>query len=114
MKTDILFLLVVFPLYFVLSDLTSCDPKTCKIENNCLCASKTIPVDMAAEDVPQFVLFTFDDSIQSSQFEVMQRINFLLKNSELKDAKGCTPKISFYALEAGIICLTFYYYMIIN
>lgn len=107
MKKVLLFFFLVFPLYFVLSDLLPCDPQTCKIENECLCANKTIPIDMPIEDVPQFVFFTFDDSITISQFEVVQRINFLLKNTELTDAKGCTPKISFYALEAGNIFLFF-------
>ncbi len=93
-----------FSLFLLLSlarGLAPCDPNVCKIENDCLCPSRTVPVNINPEDVPQFVLFTMDDSIDESQFDVVQRFDFLLKNLELKDAKGCTPKMSFYALETS-------------
>ncbi|CEI90440.1 hypothetical protein RMCBS344292_04765 [Rhizopus microsporus] len=42
----------------------SCDPNTCKIANNCLCASQSPPGGLDPKDTPQFVTVTFDDSIQ--------------------------------------------------
>ncbi|KAI8975007.1 hypothetical protein BDB01DRAFT_908592 [Pilobolus umbonatus] len=42
----------------------ACDSSLCKIENNCLCATKSPPGGLSAEDTPQFVTITFDDSVQ--------------------------------------------------
>ncbi|KAI9483077.1 MAG: hypothetical protein EXX96DRAFT_556744 [Benjaminiella poitrasii] len=47
----------------------SCDPNTCKIANNCFCASKTPPGGLSASDTPQFVTVTFDDSVQDALFK---------------------------------------------
>ncbi|KAI8371499.1 uncharacterized protein BYT42DRAFT_580470 [Radiomyces spectabilis] len=44
----------------------ACDPNTCKIENNCLCASSNPPNGLSPSDTPQFVTITYDDSIQES------------------------------------------------
>ncbi|KAI9365104.1 hypothetical protein BD770DRAFT_119398 [Pilaira anomala] len=44
----------------------SCDPNTCKIENNCRCASMDPPGGLSPADIPQFVTVTYDDSIQSN------------------------------------------------
>ncbi|KAG0746336.1 hypothetical protein G6F57_000077 [Rhizopus arrhizus] len=46
----------------------SCDPNTCKIANNCLCASQSPPGGLSPKDTPQFVTVTYDDSIQASLF----------------------------------------------
>ncbi|KAI9493025.1 hypothetical protein BDB00DRAFT_764357 [Zychaea mexicana] len=42
----------------------NCDPATCQIAHNCLCASKNPPNNFSPQDTPQFVTVTFDDSIQ--------------------------------------------------
>ncbi|KAK4512848.1 uncharacterized protein ATC70_003556 [Mucor velutinosus] len=44
----------------------SCDPNTCKIANNCLCASQSPPGGLSPADTPQFVTVTFDDSVQET------------------------------------------------
>ena len=35
----------------------SCDPNSCKIENNCLCASQKPPGGLSPSDTPQVLLF---------------------------------------------------------
>ncbi|CAO3676752.1 unnamed protein product [Rhizopus stolonifer] len=47
----------------------SCDPNTCKIANNCYCASQSPPGGLSAADTPQFVTVTYDDSVQSGLYE---------------------------------------------
>ncbi|CAO3696457.1 unnamed protein product [Rhizopus stolonifer] len=47
----------------------SCDPNSCKVANNCLCASQSPPGGIAPADAPQFVTVTFDDSIQTALFQ---------------------------------------------
>ncbi|KAI9264554.1 hypothetical protein EDC94DRAFT_605494 [Helicostylum pulchrum] len=44
----------------------SCDPNTCKIENNCRCASINAPGGLSPADTPQFVTVTYDDSVQEA------------------------------------------------
>ncbi|CAO3611433.1 unnamed protein product [Mucor hiemalis] len=44
----------------------SCDPNTCKIENNCKCASTSPPGGLSPADTPQFVTVTYDDSVQEA------------------------------------------------
>ncbi|KAI8979711.1 hypothetical protein BDF20DRAFT_871225 [Mycotypha africana] len=52
----------------------SCDPNTCKIENNCLCASQSPPGGIAPADAPQFVTVTFDDSVQETLSKTAYRM----------------------------------------
>ena len=52
----------------------SCDPNTCKLANNCLCASKNPPNGFSKEDTPQFVTITFDDSIQPQLYKTAQKM----------------------------------------
>ncbi|KAG0744879.1 hypothetical protein G6F57_004746 [Rhizopus arrhizus] len=47
----------------------ACNPSSCKIENNCLCASQSPPGGLSPKDTPQFVTVTFDDSIQTGLFQ---------------------------------------------
>jgi hypothetical protein len=44
----------------------SCDPATCQLANNCLCASSKPPNGLDPKDTPQFVVVTFDDSVQEA------------------------------------------------
>lgn len=98
-----------FFFFLLLSLLTSsirsipCTLENCKIENNCRCASKSIPGDLKREDIPQFVVFTLDDSIYERQYELLEHIDFLLKNPNIKDALGCNMKLSYYVRQIGLI-----------
>ncbi|CEG70825.1 hypothetical protein RMATCC62417_06650 [Rhizopus microsporus] len=52
----------------------SCDPQSCKIANNCLCASKNPPNGLSPSETPQFVTVTFDDSIQPQLYKTAKRM----------------------------------------
>lgn len=49
----------------------SCDPNTCKLPN-CLCASTSPPGGLQPKDTPQFVVITFDDSVQAKLLQTAQ------------------------------------------
>ena len=97
--------LFIFFLSLLLSSTFSapCTSENCKIENNCRCASKTIPGGLNRADIPQFVVFTLDDSIYERQYELVQHVDFLLKNPNIQDALGCNMKLSYYVRQIGII-----------
>ncbi|CAO3692500.1 unnamed protein product [Rhizopus stolonifer] len=52
----------------------SCDPQTCKISTNCMCASKNPPNGLLPSETPQFVTITFDDSIQPQLYKTAKRM----------------------------------------
>ena len=39
-----------------------CNPNTCQLPD-CFCSGTRVPKDLAPESIPQFVMLTFDDSI---------------------------------------------------
>ncbi|KAI9276941.1 hypothetical protein BDA99DRAFT_584269 [Phascolomyces articulosus] len=47
----------------------NCDPNTCQVSKDCLCASKNPPNNLLPQDTPQFVTITFDDSVQPTLIE---------------------------------------------
>lgn len=49
----------------------TCDPNTCKLPN-CLCASTSPPGGLQPKDTPQFVVITFDDSVQPKLLQTAQ------------------------------------------
>ena len=64
----------------------SCNPSTCKLPS-CKCATRDPPVS----NPPQFLLLTFDDSIQANIFALA---NNLFQNR--KNPNGCSAKATFY------------------
>ncbi|OBZ88620.1 hypothetical protein A0J61_03334 [Choanephora cucurbitarum] len=52
----------------------SCDPNSCKIANNCACASKNPPNGLLPNETPQFVTVTFDDSIQAQLYQTAKKM----------------------------------------
>lgn len=98
-------LLIFFTFFLFSSSLFSdpCTPENCKIENNCRCASKAIPGGLKREDVPQFVLFTLDDSIYEEQYKVLENLDFILRNDLIKDALGCNVRLSYYVRQLGTL-----------
>jgi hypothetical protein len=107
MKNFFILLLLYF---FFLSSLLAvpCTPENCKIQNNCRCASKSIPGGLNRADIPQFVFFTLDDSIYESQYNTLQHLDFILRNKNIKDALGCNVKLSYYVRQLGTPILLFY------
>ncbi|ORX57390.1 hypothetical protein DM01DRAFT_1319238 [Hesseltinella vesiculosa] len=67
----------------------SCDPNTCKLPK-CQCASQSPPGGLKPSDTPQFVVITFDDSVQGA---LLQTAKDMLN---VKNPNGCPAKGSWY------------------
>ncbi|EPQ30700.1 uncharacterized protein PFL1_01601 [Pseudozyma flocculosa PF-1] len=68
----------------------SCDPNKCKLPD-CHCADTNPPGGLDPKDVPQFIVFTADDAVQSYTIAAVDQ--FL---AQRKNPNGCTPKMSYY------------------
>lgn len=68
----------------------SCDASKCKLPN-CNCASTDPPGGLDPKEVPQFVVFTADDAIQSYTIDAVKQ--FL---AQRKNPNGCAPKMTYY------------------
>ncbi|KAI8082876.1 uncharacterized protein BX664DRAFT_339310 [Halteromyces radiatus] len=68
----------------------SCDPNICKLANNCLCASSKPPNGLDPKDTPQFVVVTFDDSIQDPLYATAQQM------LNVTNPNGCKAKGTWY------------------
>ncbi|CAH7686651.1 family 4 carbohydrate esterase [Phakopsora pachyrhizi] len=68
----------------------SCDPSSCKLPN-CQCASTSPPGGLNPKDVPQFIIFTADDAVQSFTINAVNQ--FL---SQRKNPNGCQPKMTYF------------------
>jgi hypothetical protein len=68
----------------------SCDPNKCQLPN-CHCASTDPPNGLSPSDVPQFIVFTADDAIQSYTIDAVNQ--FL---AQRKNPNGCQPKMTYY------------------
>ncbi|KAF9488197.1 hypothetical protein BDN71DRAFT_1424830 [Pleurotus eryngii] len=68
----------------------SCDASKCQLPN-CNCASVKPPGGLQPSDVPQFIVFTADDAIQSYTLDAVNQ--FL---AHRKNPNGCAPKMTYY------------------
>ncbi|PSR72053.1 hypothetical protein PHLCEN_2v12083 [Hermanssonia centrifuga] len=68
----------------------SCDPTQCKLPN-CNCASTDPPGGLDPSVVPQFVVFTADDAVQSYTIDAINQ--FL---AQRKNPNGCPPKMTYF------------------
>ncbi|KAH7920945.1 hypothetical protein BV22DRAFT_1039233 [Leucogyrophana mollusca] len=68
----------------------SCDPTQCRLPN-CNCASTSPPGGLQPSEVPQFVLFTADDAIQSY---TLDSVNQFLAHR--KNPNGCPIKMTYF------------------
>ena len=55
---------------------------------DCYCASKSIPGGISLSDTPQFVFFTFDDSLSKKFVQDANLIGNFFRNMTLVDSKG--------------------------
>ncbi|KAI8068285.1 hypothetical protein BC940DRAFT_299610 [Gongronella butleri] len=68
----------------------NCDTNACQLTHNCLCASKNPPAGLAPKDTPQFVVVTFDDSVQDTLVATAKKmLNYTNPN-------GCSAKGTWY------------------
>ncbi|KAI0079550.1 hypothetical protein K474DRAFT_1733626 [Panus rudis PR-1116 ss-1] len=68
----------------------SCDSSKCQLPN-CNCASTSPPGGLKPEEVPQFVVFTADDAIQSYTLDAVNQ--FL---AHRKNPNGCPIKMTYF------------------
>ncbi|KAA1467878.1 hypothetical protein DENSPDRAFT_833028 [Dentipellis sp. KUC8613] len=68
----------------------SCDASKCKLPD-CNCASPNPPGGLQPSEVPQFVVFTADDAIQSY---TLDSVNQFLAHR--KNPNGCVPRMTYY------------------
>ncbi|KAI8334427.1 hypothetical protein BC941DRAFT_454603 [Chlamydoabsidia padenii] len=68
----------------------SCDPATCQPSNNCLCASSNPPKGLDPKETPQFVVITFDDSVQDALYNTAQQM------LNVTNPNGCKAKGTWY------------------
>ncbi len=75
-----------------------CNSTNCKLPN-CYCPSVNIPGNLPLAKTPQFIFFTFDDSMYEEDFNRMNNYSWILNNPSIKDSLGCTTRLSWYAME---------------
>ncbi|KAF8844200.1 hypothetical protein BDN67DRAFT_810132 [Paxillus ammoniavirescens] len=68
----------------------SCDPNKCELPS-CNCASTSPPGGLSPSEVPQFVVFTADDAIQSY---TLDSVNQFL--AQRKNPNGCPIKMTYF------------------
>ncbi|XP_065574088.1 uncharacterized protein LOC136036058 isoform X4 [Artemia franciscana] len=68
-----------------------CKPDVCRLPD-CYCGGKGVPDDLAAEEVPQIVLLTFDDSVNDLNKELYKD----LFEKGRKNPNGCPIQATFY------------------
>lgn len=68
----------------------SCDPTVCQLPS-CNCASTNPPGGLNASDVPQFIVYTADDAVQSYTLDAVNQ--FL---AQRKNPNGCRPKMTYF------------------
>lgn len=76
----------------------NCNPDNCQLPN-CYCPSFSIPGNLPLAQTPQFIFFTFDDSMYEADFNRMSNYSWILNNPNITDSLGCPLKLSWYALE---------------
>ena len=68
-----------------------CHPSRCRLPN-CLCAGKSIPGGLSAQDTPQMVVFTFDDAVNERVMDA-----FLdLFTPDRKNPNGCPISMTLF------------------
>jgi len=70
-----------------------CDTEICKLPD-CFCSptSTKIPGGFAPEEVPQMIILSFDDAVNSNNFDIIQR----LLNGQRKNPNSCDIKATFF------------------
>lgn len=65
-----------------------CDPSVCRLPD-CYCGGTEVPGGLSPEDIPQFVLLTFDDAVNGINKEFFAE---LFKDRQ--NPNGCPIKVS--------------------
>ncbi|TDL28107.1 hypothetical protein BD410DRAFT_782072 [Rickenella mellea] len=68
----------------------SCDASKCKLPN-CACASTSPPGGLQPSEVPQFIVFSADDAVQSYTLDAVNQ--FL---AQRQNPNGCRPKMTYF------------------
>jgi len=68
-----------------------CDPKVCRLPD-CFCGGRNVPGDLPRDQIPQFVLLTFDDAVNDLNAKFFKK----LFNKKRTNPNGCPIKATFY------------------
>ena len=83
----------------------NCNSTVCQMPD-CRCPTYDIPGNLPLNSTPQFIFFSFDDSMYLADFIRMSNYYWVFNNTNIRDSLGCTIKLSWYSLE---ICNIFKY-----
>lgn len=76
----------------VATDTYKCDPTTCTAPT-CQCATNTPPGNLTADQIPQFVLISHDNALDSLPYELLMGV---LGNKS--QANGCNVSVTWFAM----------------
>ena len=104
-------LIVIFSLFISINaqaymNTENCNSIVCQMPD-CRCPTLDIPGNLPLNSTPQFIFFSFDDSMYLDDFRRMSNYYWVFNNTNITDSLGCTIKPSWYSLE---ICNILYLY----
>ncbi|XP_077547160.1 chitin deacetylase 7-like isoform X3 [Haemaphysalis longicornis] len=71
-----------------------CDRNKCRPEENCLCVSSQPPGNLGVEEMPQFVMLTFDDAVNEENMDFYRHL--LAPGRRKNRANGCNMVATFF------------------
>ncbi|XP_077547169.1 chitin deacetylase 8-like isoform X2 [Haemaphysalis longicornis] len=81
-----------------------CDPSKCRLEDNCLCMSSQPPGNLSVQEMPQFVMLTFDDAVNEENMDFYRHL--LAPGKRKNRANGCNMVATFF-VSAGFTDYSF-------
>jgi len=94
MRTELALLLVTISTNVVVTSgqiASKCDPNICRLPS-CYCGGTSVPGGLSREDIPQFVLLTFDDAVNSLNQQFFKN----LFTRSRTNPNQCPIKATFY------------------
>ncbi|XP_077547188.1 chitin deacetylase 7-like isoform X2 [Haemaphysalis longicornis] len=89
---------LLYPIFLcfvaIASEAEKCDPSKCRLEDNCLCMSRQPPGNLSVEEMPQFVMLTFDDHVNAENMDFYRRL--LAPGRRKNRANGCNMASTFF------------------
>lgn len=80
-------------LFFIWQFAAFCDETTCLLPK-CRCISASIPANLPASNVPQIVMVTFDDYINSENYNYYAQL--YPQSDPITNPNGCTARATFF------------------
>lgn len=90
-----LLLLVLVPVTVAASE-QSCNPANCRLPH-CFCMGKTAPGGLKPSNIPQIVMLSFDDWLNTERYEYFKRLFPVTRTNP----NGCPITVTFFVSEDG-------------